>query len=75
VRALSFLFLVAFAGIVGVFAYLNNHSVPVNLFGRVMDVWVPLLAGAVYLLGMLTGWAVVGMLRRSWARVAESDRR
>jgi hypothetical protein len=74
-RALSFLFLVAFLGAVGVFAYLNNHSVAVNLFGRVMDVWVPLLTGAVYLLGMLTGWAVVGMLRRSWARVAEADRR
>jgi len=74
-RALSFLFLVAFAAAVGVFAYLNNHSVSVNLFGRVMDVWVPLLTGAVYLLGMLTGWAVVGLLRRSWARVAEPDRR
>lgn len=74
-RALSFLVLVAFAAAVGVFAYLNNHPVTVNLFGRVMDVWVPLLVGAVYLLGMLTGWAVVGMLRRSWTRVAESDRR
>lgn len=74
-RALSFLFLVAFAAAVGIFAYLNNQSVAVNLYGRVMDVWVPLLTGAVYLLGMLTGWAVVGMLRRSWARVAESDRR
>lgn len=74
-RALSFLFLVAFAAAVGIFAYLNNHPVAVNLFGRMMDVWVPALVGAVYLLGMLTGWAVVGLLRRSWARVAESDRR
>jgi len=74
-RGLSVLFLVAFAAAVGIFAYLNNHSVAVNLYGRVVDVWVPLLTGAVYLLGMLTGWAVVGMLRRSWVRVAEADRR
>jgi hypothetical protein len=26
-------------------------------------------------LGMLTGWAVVGLLRRSWSRVVEYDRR
>jgi hypothetical protein len=74
-RALSFLFLVGFVAVVGYFAYLNNHAVTVDLFGRTMDVSVPALAGAVYLLGMLTGWAVVGMLKRSWTRVTEYDRR
>lgn len=74
-RFFSFLLLVGFAGAVGYFAYLNNHSISLNLFGQQMDVWVPALAGAVYALGMFTDWAVVGLLRRSWDRVAEYDRR
>ncbi|MBN9517690.1 LapA family protein [bacterium] len=74
-RALSFLFLVAFAAAIGYFAYTNDRTVSVNLAGRLVEVSVPVLAGAVYLLGMFTGWAVVGVLRRSWRRVAEYDRR
>lgn len=74
-RVFSLVLLVAFAGAVGYFAYLNNHAINLNLFGRVLDVWVPALVGVVYAFGMFTGWAVVGLLRRSWARVAESDRR
>ena len=74
-RALSFVFLVGFAAVVGYFAYLNNHAVTVDLFGQERTVSVPVLAGAVYLLGMFTGWAVVGMLKRSWTRVTEYDRR
>ena len=74
-RALSFLFLVGFAAVVGLFAYLNDRMVAVDLFGQVREVSIPVLAGAVYLLGMFTGWAVVGMLRRSWTRVVEYDRR
>ena len=74
-RALSFLFLIGFAAVVGIFAYQNNYTITVNLFGQMQDVWVPALAGAVYALGMFTGWAVIGMLRRSWGRVVEYDRR
>jgi len=74
-RAFSFLFLVAFAAVVGVFAYQNDFVIPVNLFGQVREVSVPVLAAVTYGLGMLTGWAVVGVLKRSWSRVAEYDRR
>lgn len=75
-RAFSFLFLLLFVGGLGWFAYLNSQSVEVDLFGLSRPtVPVPVLAGVVYLLGMLTGWAVVGMLKRSWTRVTESDRR
>ncbi len=74
-RFFSFLVLVAFAGAIGYFAYTNDHVVSVNLAGRLIDVSVPILAGAVYLLGMFTGWAVVGLLRRSWRRVAEYEPR
>ncbi len=74
-RFFSFLLLVAFAAAVGCFAYTNDHVVTVNLAGRVVEVSMPILAGAVYLLGMFTGWAVVGMLRSSLQRVTEADRR
>ena len=74
-RFFSFLVLVVFAGAIGYFAYTNDHVVAVNLAGRSIEVSVPVLAGAVYALGMFTGWAVVGLLRRSWQRVAEYDRR
>jgi hypothetical protein len=74
-RALSFLILVVFAAAIGYFAYTNDHVVSVNLAGRLVEVSVPVLALAVYALGMFTGWAVVGLLRRSWNRVVEYDRR
>jgi len=74
-RFFSLVVLVAFAGAVGYFAYTNDHDVSVNLAGNPMTVSVPVLALAVYVLGMLTGWAVVGLLRQSWNRVVEHDRR
>jgi uncharacterized membrane protein YciS (DUF1049 family) len=74
-RVLSFLFLIAFAAAVGIFAYQNNQVLTLNLFGQVQEVSVPLLAGGLYVLGMFTGWAVVGLLRRSWTRATEYDRR
>lgn len=74
-RFFSFLVLAAFAGVVGYFAYTNNQVVSVNLAGNTVETSVPVLALAVYVLGMLTGWAVVGLLRRSWNRVVEYDRR
>jgi hypothetical protein len=74
-RTLSFLFLIGFVAVVGIFAYLNNRPITIDLFGQVRETSLPVLAGAVYLLGMFTGWAVIGMLKRSWSRVVEYDRR
>ena len=75
-RVLSFLFLLVFVGALGYFAYLNNESVRIDLFGQSEKVVsVPVLTGGAYLLGMLTGWAVVGVLKRSWTRATEYDRR
>jgi putative membrane protein len=77
-RVFSFLFLVLFVAALGLFAYQNSQSVDVtyrvpNVFDVSRQVSFPLLALLLYLLGMFTGWAVVGMLRRSWRRVAEGD--
>ena len=74
-RVLSFLFLILFVAAVVIFSVQNNFKTHVNLLNWDFEVAFPLLAIAVYLLGMLTGWAVVGMLRRSWHRVAEVTER
>jgi uncharacterized protein HemY len=74
-RFFSLLVLVAFAAAVGYFAYTNSNTVAVNLAGRLVEVSVPVLALVVYALGMFTGWAVVGLLRRSWRNVAEYEPR
>ena len=73
-RALCFLFLIGFACVVGVFAYQNDRPEVISLFGESREVRFPVLVGCVYLLGMLSGWTVVGVLKRSLQRIAESDR-
>lgn len=74
-RALSFLVLLGFAAILGYFASENNRPVTLEVFGNARDVPVPLLVLAVYLLGMFSGWFLLGLLKRSWQRATESDRR
>ena len=76
-RAICFLFLIVFVAIVGVLVYLNSHTVTVSLpfTTRTPEVSFPLLVGGAYLLGMFSGWSVVGMLKRSWQRVTEPDQR
>ena len=64
-------FLVLFLAAVAVFAFQNNRPESVTFFNQSWELPFPLLVGGVYLLGMLTGWTVVGLLRRSWRRVTE----
>jgi hypothetical protein len=68
-RSLCFLFLVVFAGAVGWLAYENQQGVVLKLFDQNFTTSVPILVGLTYLAGMLSGWTVVGMLRRSFNRV------
>lgn len=68
-RLLCFLFLVVFAGAAGLLAYENQRDVQLTFFNRSVSVGVPVLVGLTYLAGMLSGWTVVGMLRRSLYRV------
>lgn len=70
-RFLCFLFLVAFAGAVGYFAYLNNQHVELKFLDWSGSYSVAALVGVAYGLGMLSGWSIVGMLRRSLNRVTE----
>jgi uncharacterized integral membrane protein len=64
-RFIWFLILVIFVTAVVVFAYQNNDAVQLRFFDWGLTVSLALLIGAVYVLGMLSGWSVVGMMRRS----------
>jgi uncharacterized integral membrane protein len=61
----------AFAGAVGVFAWQNQQEVTVTFFQWATTAQLALVIGVGYLLGMLSGWSVVGMLRRTVNRTAE----
>ncbi len=74
-KVIYFLFLLVFVAAVGVFAYQNNRPETVTFLDQSREVSFPALIGGTYLLGMLTGWTVVGLLRRSWRRVVEVERR
>jgi uncharacterized integral membrane protein len=71
-RILCFLFLLVFAGAVAAFAYENQQDITLKFFQWSVAVNVPLVLGATYVLGMLSGWSVVGMVRRSFRRVTET---
>jgi lipopolysaccharide assembly protein A len=70
-RFVYFLLLLAFIAAVGVFAWQNHEEVTLHYLDRTLAAPLSLLIGAVYLLGMLSGWTVVGMLKRSVQRVTE----
>lgn len=72
-RTVCLLFLLLFVAAVGLFAYQNNYDSSVTFADRKWELPFPALVGLVYLLGMLSGWTVVGMVRRSW-RTAVEDR-
>ncbi|HEV3444072.1 MAG TPA: hypothetical protein VG099_05475 [Gemmataceae bacterium] len=60
-RFLCFLFLLIFAGIVGTFAYFNQQEVTLKFFDRALTAPIAAVAGGAYVLGMLSGWTIVGM--------------
>jgi putative membrane protein len=70
-RVLCLLFLLVFLGAVGLFAYENQQFVSLRFLNWSDSLNLPLVIGAAYVLGMLSGWTVVGILRRSVSRVVE----
>ena len=73
-RFLSGLFLVVLLAVLGLLAYENNRETTLNAWTWHLDVPLPLLIGGVYVLGMVSGWWMVGTVKRSWQRVTEPDR-
>jgi hypothetical protein len=74
-RVICLVFLLAFAGAVAFFAYQNQQEVTLTFWDRTVTTSIPLVAAGCYLLGMLSGWTIVGLLRRSVVRVFEGERR
>jgi hypothetical protein len=70
-RFLCFLFLVVFAGAAVWFALSNQQEVTVGFLNWSLTSSIAAVVGASYVLGMLSGWTIVGMLRRSLRRVTE----
>jgi putative membrane protein len=58
------LLLLVLAAVV-VFALQNNETVTLQFLDRSITCALPLLIVIVYLLGMVSGWTVIGLLRRS----------
>lgn len=71
IQAVIFL---AFLGAVGVFAVQNTDLITVRFWTWTITGPVAIVAIALYLLGMLSGWTVVAFVRRSLRRVSEGPR-
>jgi uncharacterized membrane protein YciS (DUF1049 family) len=74
-RVLCLLFLAAFAGVVALFAYQNQQPIMLTFLNYTVEASVATVAGVIYALGMLSGWTVVGMLRRSLHNLTDSGNR
>ena len=73
-RTVYFLFLLLFLAAVAVFAVQNDELVGVRFLNQTLTSRLSLLIGAGYLLGMLSGWTVVGFMKRSMQAVTEHHR-
>jgi lipopolysaccharide assembly protein A len=71
VKLFYFLLLVVLIGAVVVFAVQNKDPVPIKYLDRSESFPLSAVVGAAYVLGMFTGWTIVGLLRRSLRRVTE----
>jgi len=74
-RIFYLLVLVVFLAIIGVFAFQNQEPVSLRFMQESLAWPLALIIGVVYVLGMLSGWTVVGFVRRSWREVAEHQPR
>jgi putative membrane protein len=69
-RFIYLIILVLLLAAVVVFAVQNNETVTLRFLNSSVSSSMPLVIAAVYLLGMLSGWTVIGFLRYSFRRVA-----
>jgi putative membrane protein len=74
-KVVFFLVLAAFTGAVTIFAVQNGEEIAVRFLNQSVTLPVSLLVGGAYVLGMLSGWTVVGLVRRSFLRISEKQER
>jgi putative membrane protein len=70
-RVICFLILLVVLGAIGLFALQNQEVITLKYLDRSVSCPASLLIAVVYLLGMVSGWTVVGVVRRSLRRVSE----
>jgi uncharacterized membrane protein YciS (DUF1049 family) len=74
-RLISLIFLVAVVVVVVTFVMQNDAEVTVHFFNYALTTTMAKLVGAAVAAGMIGGWSIVGLLRRSWTRVTEPGSR
>ncbi|HUY36229.1 MAG TPA: hypothetical protein VMV69_26060 [Pirellulales bacterium] len=67
-RLFYMLILLVLVGAVAIFALQNSEVATLRYLDRSASVPISYLIGGAYALGMLSGWTVVGILRRSLQR-------
>jgi lipopolysaccharide assembly protein A len=70
-RFLQAVVFLAFLLMIGVFAAQNTGVITVNFLSWNLQQPVALLAVAVYVVGMLSGWTVLAFMRRSLRQVSQ----
>ena len=73
-RTVLGLVLLAVLAAIGLFALQNMQTVVVKFATWTLTAPVAFLVVAVYLIGMVSGWTVMGFLRRSFNRVTAEPR-
>ena len=73
-RFIQAVLLLAFLGVIAVFALQNTQVVTVRLLNWSVSAPIALTVVAAYVLGMVSGWTVVAFIRRSIRRIREPDR-
>jgi len=71
-RFFYLLILLALIAVIAIFAYQNAEAVDVQFLNWGVPTTLAAVAGAAYLLGMLSGWTVIGLFRRSLYRATET---
>jgi lipopolysaccharide assembly protein A len=70
-RGFYFLVLLVILGAITIFALQNQHEITLRYLDQSVNCALSLLIAIVYFLGMLTGWTLIGVVRRSLRRVSE----
>jgi uncharacterized membrane protein YciS (DUF1049 family) len=68
------LILLVIVAAVALFAVQNGGDVKLRFWDQELTTRLSFLVGAVYVLGMLSGWTVVGFLKRTVLRFTERRR-
>jgi lipopolysaccharide assembly protein A len=73
-RWVYFIVFLILVGALGVFAFQNQAPVTIHYLDRNLTAPLALVILAAYVLGMLSGWTVVGIFRRTIQRATERPR-